>query len=92
MKEIYQAFRSAGVGEMEAIKVTDSFNDIIKRFNKESAESKARFNKESAESKIRSIKLDRDMKINRLLNGLILAFVIGAIASYVASIYLTSIT
>ena len=48
MKEIYQAFRGAGVKEMEAIKVTDSFVDIISRFEKESAETKVRFEKESA--------------------------------------------
>ena len=81
MKEIYQAFRSAGVGEMEAIKVTDSFNDIIKRFDKESA----RRDQESAEAKA-------NMMIVKVLTSLVLAFVIGAIASYVASIYITSIT
>jgi hypothetical protein len=48
MKEIYQAFRGAGVAEMEAIKVTDSFNDIINRLDS----SQARFEKESAVNRV----------------------------------------
>jgi hypothetical protein len=37
---------------MEAIKITDSFNQIINRFEKENAENKARFERESAVSRV----------------------------------------
>ena len=91
MKEIYQAFRGAGVKEMEAIKVTDSFVDIISRFEKESAETKVRFEKESAETKVRfekeSAKTRGAIKTNRVYDGIIIAFLIAFAINILLSVF-----
>ena len=80
MKEIYQAFRGAGVKEMEAIKVTDSFVDIISRFEKESAETKVRFEKESAKTR-------GAIKTNRVYDGIITAFLIAFAINILLSVF-----
>jgi hypothetical protein len=59
---------------MEAIKVTDSFNQIINRFEKENAENKARFERENAENKAR---FERESAVSRVIMGLTLTSIIA---------------